>query len=147
MQTIAPSIPFPVFNPLYPQCMPVIMATHPYLPFPCLQSFLAEILKLKPRIVGRTVDRHHRQFHNCRTLPATHWFRSCSATFHGVVSTSNVLRRWKRKKSERVRIATLSRLPVPSSVVVRADGKYQVRQCLGFSTADVWSLLAYESAE
>ena len=32
----------------------------------------------------------------------------------------------------------------PSS---RADGKSQVRQCLGFCTADLWSSLAYESAE
>jgi len=29
----------------------------------------------------------------------------------------------------------------------RADRKYQVRQYLGFCTADFWSLLAYESAE
>ena len=31
--------------------------------------------------------------------------------------------------------------------IVRADGKSQVRQCLGFSTAYFGSSLAYESAE
>ena len=32
-------------------------------------------------------------------------------------------------------------------VMNRADGKSQVRQCLGFRTADFGSSLAYESAE
>ena len=33
------------------------------------------------------------------------------------------------------------------SQIIRADRKSQVRQCLGFYTADFWSSLAYESAE
>ena len=36
---------------------------------------------------------------------------------------------------------------ISRSVVSRADKKSQVGQCLGFNTIDVWSLLAYESAE
>ena len=33
------------------------------------------------------------------------------------------------------------------SLLLRADRKSQVRQCLSFCTADFWSLLAYKSAE
>ena len=37
--------------------------------------------------------------------------------------------------------------PSTSVIISRADRKSQVRQCLGFCTADFCSLLAYESAE
>ena len=33
------------------------------------------------------------------------------------------------------------------SEIIRADGKSQVRQCLGFCSADFWSSLAYKSAQ
>ena len=33
------------------------------------------------------------------------------------------------------------------SLLIRADRKSQVRQCLGFCTTDFWYSLAYESAE
>ena len=36
---------------------------------------------------------------------------------------------------------------LPTFLYMIPDKKSQVRQCLGFSTADVLSLLAYESAE
>ena len=35
----------------------------------------------------------------------------------------------------------------PSSVFTRAERKFQVRQCLGFSTVDFWSSSPYESAK
>ena len=31
--------------------------------------------------------------------------------------------------------------------ITRSDRKSQVRQCLGFCTADIWTLLAFESAK
>ena len=37
--------------------------------------------------------------------------------------------------------------PSTSVIISRADRKSQVRQCLGFCTAELWSRLAYESAE
>ena len=38
-------------------------------------------------------------------------------------------------------------IQMPHVIMTRADEKSQVRQCLGFCTADCWSLLAYELAK
>ena len=77
--------------------------------------------------------------HGCKN-PAT-------ATYCPTRESHNLLNTSHHSKSVMRRLLSESVLIRPHLFGTRADRKSQVRQCLGFCTAAIWSSLAYESAE